>query len=44
MKYPEAGADLPVSPRRTKRRHEHYMFIESENSPKDDPVLLWTNG
>eukprot|EP00292_Cryptomonas_paramecium_P009797 CAMPEP_0113700940 /NCGR_PEP_ID=MMETSP0038_2-20120614/24271_1 /TAXON_ID=2898 /ORGANISM="Cryptomonas paramecium" /LENGTH=269 /DNA_ID=CAMNT_0000624723 /DNA_START=177 /DNA_END=982 /DNA_ORIENTATION=+ /assembly_acc=CAM_ASM_000170 len=24
--------------------HEHYMFIESENSPSSDPVLLWTNG
>ncbi len=24
--------------------HEHYMFIESENSPSQDPVVLWTNG
>ena len=20
------------------------MFIESENDPKNDPVLMWTNG
>jgi serine carboxypeptidase-like clade I len=24
--------------------HEHYMFIESENSPASDPLVLWTNG
>lgn len=22
----------------------HYWFIESQNSPKDDPVVYWTNG
>jgi len=24
--------------------HEHYIFIESENDPANDPVLIWTNG
>ena len=24
--------------------HEHYVFIESENSPSSDPLILWTNG
>jgi serine carboxypeptidase-like clade 1 len=24
--------------------HEHYVFIESENSPSSDPLVLWTNG
>ena len=28
----------------TYKMHEHYMFIESENDPKNDPVLMWTNG
>jgi hypothetical protein len=22
----------------------HYMFVESENDPANDPVLLWSNG
>jgi len=24
--------------------HEHYFFIESENDPTTDPVVVWTNG
>ena len=24
--------------------HEHYVFVESENSPSSDPLVLWTNG
>jgi carboxypeptidase C (cathepsin A) len=24
--------------------HEHYIFIESENAPSTDPVVMWTNG
>ncbi len=23
---------------------EHYIFIESENSPSNDPLIVWTNG
>jgi len=23
---------------------EHYMFIESENDPVNDPLIIWTNG
>jgi len=23
---------------------EHYVFIESENDPVTDPVMIWTNG
>lgn len=23
---------------------EHYMFIESENDPQNDPLVVWTNG
>eukprot|EP00499_Haloplacidia_sp_CaronLabIsolate_P007885 CAMPEP_0196780386 /NCGR_PEP_ID=MMETSP1104-20130614/7771_1 /TAXON_ID=33652 /ORGANISM="Cafeteria sp., Strain Caron Lab Isolate" /LENGTH=479 /DNA_ID=CAMNT_0042150585 /DNA_START=9 /DNA_END=1448 /DNA_ORIENTATION=+ len=25
-------------------RHLHYWFVESENDPKNDPVVLWLNG
>ncbi|XP_064476440.1 lysosomal protective protein-like [Ornithodoros turicata] len=25
-------------------RKLHYWFVESQNSPRDDPVLLWMNG
>lgn len=25
-------------------KHLHYMFAESENSPPDDPLILWLNG
>eukprot|EP00052_Salpingoeca_macrocollata_P016263 m.130670 g.130670 ORF g.130670 m.130670 type:complete len:431 (-) comp19991_c0_seq5:53-1345(-) len=24
--------------------YEHYMFVESENSPATDPLMIWTNG
>eukprot|EP00929_Paragymnodinium_shiwhaense_P120256 TRINITY_DN92186_c0_g1_i1.p1 TRINITY_DN92186_c0_g1~~TRINITY_DN92186_c0_g1_i1.p1 ORF type:complete len:534 (-),score=53.23 TRINITY_DN92186_c0_g1_i1:208-1809(-) len=24
--------------------HEHYLFFESEGDPKNDPVIMWTNG
>eukprot|EP00300_Choanocystis_sp_HF-7_P018936 c20187_g1_i1.p1 GENE.c20187_g1_i1~~c20187_g1_i1.p1 ORF type:complete len:515 (-),score=112.60 c20187_g1_i1:67-1611(-) len=24
--------------------HTHYLFVESENNPQQDPVLLWFNG
>ena len=32
---PAATAQVP---------HVHYWYIESENAPKEDPVLVWTNG
>lgn len=25
-------------------KHLHYWFVESQRSPKDDPVVLWLNG
>jgi len=25
-------------------QHMHYIFVESENDPKNDPVLVWSNG
>ena len=25
-------------------KHMHYWFIESNNDPANDPVVLWTNG
>ena len=28
----------------TYNMHEQYFFVESENDPKNDPVLIWTNG
>ncbi|GAB5370145.1 hypothetical protein AAMO2058_001466800 [Amorphochlora amoebiformis] len=28
----------------TYEKFEHYMFIESENNPKTDPLVIWTNG
>ena len=24
--------------------HMHYIFVESERSPSEDPVLVWSNG
>jgi len=27
-----------------KTKHLHYVFIESLNSPADDPVVVWFNG
>ena len=40
--YIEAGNDTVNNV--TYELYEHYMFIESENDPKKDPVLIWTNG
>ena len=28
----------------TYNMHEQYFFVESENDPKNDPVIVWTNG
>lgn len=28
----------------TRGRHLYYYFVESERSPRNDPVLLWLNG
>ena len=25
-------------------KHYHYWFVESENDPKKDPIVLWLNG
>jgi len=36
--YISAGVDS------TYTLHEHYLFFESENDPKNDPVIMWTNG
>jgi serine carboxypeptidase-like clade I len=27
-----------------KSHHMHYVFIESENEPSNDPVILWVQG
>jgi carboxypeptidase C (cathepsin A) len=24
--------------------HEHYVLVESEDDPDNDPVVIWTNG
>ena len=40
--YIEAGNDTVNNV--TYELYEHYMFIESENDPKTDPVMIWTNG
>jgi serine carboxypeptidase-like clade 2 len=26
------------------KKQLHYIFVESQNSPKDDPIVLWLNG
>lgn len=36
--------DLPVGELSGDAGHLHYWMIESENSPSDDPVVLWLNG
>jgi carboxypeptidase C (cathepsin A) len=28
----------------SKPQHMHYIFVESENDPSSDPVLIWSNG
>lgn len=28
----------------TPTRHMHYMYVESEGNPTEDPVIFWTNG
>jgi carboxypeptidase C (cathepsin A) len=28
----------------TKSKHYHYWFVESENEPGKDPIVLWLNG
>jgi len=28
----------------TYQLHEHYFFVESENDPLKDPLVVWTNG
>jgi hypothetical protein len=25
-------------------RHIHYVYVESQRSPRNDPVVFWTNG
>ena len=35
---------IPVGSLSGTNGHLHYWFIESEGSPKDDPVVLWLNG
>jgi len=32
----EAGVDYKL--------FEHYVFMESENDPANDPLVVWTNG
>ena len=28
----------------SKLQHMHYIFVESENDPANDPLLIWSNG
>ena len=40
--YIDAGSDCQESSCYSMK--EHYIFVESENDPTKDPVVLWTNG
>jgi serine carboxypeptidase-like clade 1 len=42
-KWYSGFVDVSPSPLGTKM-FEHYVFIESENDPANDPVVLWMNG
>lgn len=33
-----------LHPRRSPKRHLHYVFLESQNSPGVDPLVIWFNG
>lgn len=44
INFTQYSGYLPVEDSDSPNKFLHYWFLESQSSPKDDPVLLWLNG